>query len=93
MYNQDAQLVHALQFPDVQVLHIAFSGQRSAHPNERLLLAVGGSPKIGVYDISPDTMSPSPFYMYDLHQAAITSVGFEPNASEFLYSSSEDGTL
>lgn len=93
IHNQDAQLVHTLQFPDVQVLHIAFSGQQSARANERLLLAVGGSPKIGVYDISPDMMSPAPFYLYDMHQAAITAVGFEPNASEFLYSSSEDGTL
>lgn len=93
LHNQDAELVHTLQFPDVQVLHIAFSGKPSARPSDRLLLAVGGSPKIGVYDISPDMMSPSPFYMYDLHQAAITAVGFEPNASEFLYSSSEDGTL
>ena len=93
IHNQDAQLVRTLQFPDVQVLRIAFSGGRSARPDERLLLAVGGSPKIGVYDISPESVSPSPFYMYDMHTGPITSVGFEPKASEFLYSSSEDGTL
>ncbi len=93
IFDQDARVVRALQFPDVQVLQIAFSGGRSARPDERLLLAVGGSPKIGVYDISPESVSPSPFYMYDMHTGPITSVGFEPKASEFLYSSSEDGTL
>jgi len=93
LHDQDANLVRTLQFPDVQVLHISFSGRRSSPAGDRLLLAVGGSPKIGVYDISPEAVSPTPFYMYDMHTAAVTCVGFEPSASEFLYSSSEDGTL
>lgn len=84
-------LRRTLQFPDTQIVHLAFSREGSPmRQHEKLYLAAAGSPKIGVYDLNGGDM---PFFMYEVHQGPVTCVGFEPEKSEFLYSSSEDGTL
>lgn len=90
---QDQSLIRTLVFPDSMVLRLAFSGgDRPQQPGERLLLAVAGSPRVAVYDVTDNSASPTPFYVFTKHTAAVTAVGFDPRGT-FAFSGSEDGTL
>jgi WD40 repeat protein len=91
---QNASLLRTIQFSDSQVLQLAFSGVGPVAYDAPLTLAVAGSPRISLYDVSARSSSTNPTFVFEGHTGPVTSVGFHPsNPPLFVYSASEDKTL
>jgi WD40 repeat protein len=91
---QNASLLRTIQFSDSQVLQLAFSGVGPVAYDAPLTLAVAGSPRISLYDVSARSSSTNPTFVFEGHTGPVTSVGFDPsNPPKFVYSASEDKTL
>jgi WD40 repeat protein len=91
---QNASLLRTIQFSDSQILQLAFSSSGPVEYGAPLTLAVAGSPRISLYDVSARSNSTNATFVFEGHTGPVTAVGFDPRPTpRFLYSASEDKTL